>query len=162
MGFPLWRAASPLHDKVLLLSLLLLASPAAASMGPLQPDTTVLAGCQPIEPGDRHADCADGGLAADAPACAAACDADPRCSAVTWHDANQGVWASHCVQRRDNVTVFTPCGAGCGHTSAGKTGGWVPPPPPPKLVWPPLAAGCMYPKPNPAHRPNHPPTHPRS
>ena len=131
-----------------LLSLLVAAAAAAAArpalgaMGALQPDTTVLDGCaQPLAPGANNTDCEDAGATPDAASCAALCDARGRCSAVTWHDAQQGAWAGHCAMRKDNVTVFRDCGAGCGHTSAAKTGGWVPPPPPPRLAWPPSAAG---------------------
>jgi hypothetical protein len=118
-----------------------LAAIASATMGPLMPDTTILDGCGVLNPGGSTQNCADTGSCADAATCAARCDAEPRCSGATWTDANQGPWANRCCFRTDNITNFRACGAGCGHTSAQKTSGWVPPPPPPPLVWPPLAAG---------------------
>jgi hypothetical protein len=140
--------ARPSASAALLLALQLLAAApraARATMGPLVADTTVLDGCSPsLNPGDNHTNCEDAGVTADAAACAAACEARGACSAVTWHDAQQGEWAGHCAMRKDNITVLRDCGSGCGHTSCAKTSGWVPPPPPPpppRLVWPPLAAG---------------------
>lgn len=123
-------------------TLLLCAFRASSSaMGPLIPDTTVLDGCGELNPGGATPVCADSGSCADAATCAARCDADPQCSGATWTDDKQGEWALRCCLRFDNVTRFRACGAGCGHTSAAKTSGWVPPPPPPLPVWPPLAAG---------------------
>ena len=66
----------------------------AGSMGPLVPDTTVLDGCaEPFNPGDKVANCDGSQTSPDAPSCAALCEANGRCSAVTWHDAGQADWA---------------------------------------------------------------------
>ncbi len=98
-------------------------------MGPLLSDTTALdlssGGCV-NNPGDVNAICADAGQMANATLCAAACAARTDCSAMTWHDANQGAWAMHCVLRLDGVWAPRACGAGCGHTAANKTSGWEP------------------------------------
>jgi hypothetical protein len=113
---------------VLALTLVVTVS-AQGVMGPLYPDTTALdsgsGGCV-NQPGNVNSVCADVGTLVNATACALACEARPDCSAMTWHDANQGQWALHCVLRLDGVWAPRGCGAGCGHTAANKTSGWVP------------------------------------
>jgi hypothetical protein len=119
---------------MLLLLLPLLPALCASTMGPLQPDVTLLDGCV-LSPGGSTGSCIDTGPVASAAACAAACDAAPACSGVTFHGPTTQEWAMHCVFRVDNVYAPRGCGAGCDHTSANKTSGWVPPPPPPPPVW---------------------------
>ena len=97
---------------------------AVATLGPLVPDTTIINGCV-VNPGDTISACVDTGPTTSA-YCLAACAARGDCSAFTWHDAAQGIWAYRCVLRLDSVTNFVSCGYNCGHTSAKMTAGWSP------------------------------------
>ena len=87
-------------------------------MGGQQPDRFVAHDAMNVvEPGANNQTVFDAGVTADQAACQAACAAQGAgvCTAYTWHDANQGVYAGKCLWRNDGV--WKPV-AQSGHFSA--------------------------------------------
>ena len=70
--------------------------------------------------------CINTGPQPSAEACAAACDASPGCSAITWAGPNNNCCHYDCYFRFDGEYEPTSCGT-CDQTTANKTAGWVPP-----------------------------------